>query len=92
VSAGLLRLVKVVTPDLVGLQAAGHAVLVHAAAAVGQAAPTQVAPAARRVDVAAAVHQQVAALTHVAWRGRGTLGEGGGGAWRWRGAAHPARP
>lgn len=50
---------------LVGLEAAGHTVLVDAAAAVGQTALTHVLPGARRVHVTASVHQQVLPLTHV---------------------------
>lgn len=53
------------TDDLIWLQAAGHAVLIDAAAAVGQAALTDVLPAVGRVDVAAAVNQQVLPLAHV---------------------------
>lgn len=53
---------------LAGLQAAGHAVLVDAAAAVGQAAVTAVQPRAGHVHIAAAVHQQVLPLTDVAWK------------------------
>lgn len=51
---------------LVGQQAAGHAVLIDVTAAVGPAAPAHVLPGAGGVHVTAAVHQQVAALTHVA--------------------------
>lgn len=50
---------------LVGLQAAGHAVLVRAAAAVGQAAITAVPLGARDVDVTAAIHQQSLPFTNV---------------------------
>lgn len=50
---------------LAGLQAAGHAVLVGAAAAVGQAAVTAVLLCARDVDVTAAVHQQILPFTNV---------------------------
>lgn len=44
---------------LAGLQAAGHAVLVDAAAAIGQAAITAVQLCAGHVHIAAAIHQQV---------------------------------
>lgn len=50
---------------LVRLEAAGHAVLVDAAAAVGQTALTHVLPGARCVHVTAPVHQQVLPLTHI---------------------------
>lgn len=50
---------------LVGLQAAGNAVLVSAAAAVGQAAITAVLLGARDVDITAAIHQQVLPFTNV---------------------------
>lgn len=50
---------------LIGLEAAGHAVLVDAAAAVGQAALTDVLSGAGGVDVAAAINQQVFPLTHI---------------------------
>jgi len=53
---------------LAGLQAAGHAVLVGAAAAMGQAAVTAVLLGAGDVDVTAAVHQQVLPFTNVAWK------------------------
>jgi len=60
---------------LAGLQAAGHAVLVGAAAAMGQAAVTAVLLGAGDVDVTAAVHQQVLPFTNVAvalrWLQRG---------------------
>lgn len=50
---------------LVGLQAAGHAVFVDAAAAVEEAAFAHVLPGARGVDVTAPVHQQVLSFTDV---------------------------
>lgn len=50
---------------LIRLQATGHAVLIDAAAAVGQAAFADVLSAAGGVDVAAAVDQQVFPLTDV---------------------------
>lgn len=53
---------------LAGLQAAGHAVLVDAAAAIGQAAVTAVQLRAGHVHIAAAIHQQVLPLTDVAWK------------------------
>ena len=53
---------------LAGLQAAGHAVLVSAAAAVGQAAVTAVLLRAGDVDVTAAVHQQILPFTNVSWK------------------------
>lgn len=53
---------------LAGLQAAGHAVLVDAAAAIGQAAVTAVQLCAGHVHIAAAIHQQVLPLTDVAWK------------------------
>lgn len=55
-------------PYLAGLQAAGHAVLVGAAAAVGQAAVTAVLLCAGDVDVTAAVHQQILPFTNVSWK------------------------
>lgn len=53
---------------LIWPEATGYAVFVNAAATVGQAAFADMLPAARRVDVAAAVHQQVFALAHVTYR------------------------
>lgn len=50
---------------LVGLQAAGDAVLVSATAAVGQAAVTAVLLGARGVDVTAAIHQQILPFTNI---------------------------
>lgn len=50
--------------SLAGLQAAGHAVLGSSAAAVGQAAVTEVLLCARDVDVPAAIHQQILPLTN----------------------------
>lgn len=50
---------------LVGLEAAGHAVLVDAAAAVGQTALTHVLTGARSIHITATVHQQVLSLTHI---------------------------
>lgn len=50
---------------LIRLQAARHAILIDAAAAVGQAAFTNVLPAAGSVDVTAAVNQQVFPLTDI---------------------------
>lgn len=50
---------------LVRLKAAGDAVLVHAAAAVAQAALTDVLPGARRIHITATVHQQILPLTHI---------------------------
>lgn len=50
---------------LVRLKAAGDAVLVHTAAAVGQAALTDVLPGARRIHITATVHQQILPLAHV---------------------------
>lgn len=55
-------------PYLAGLQATGHAVLVGAAAAVGQAAVTAVLLCARDVDVTAAIHQQILPFTNVPWK------------------------
>lgn len=63
------------TDHLIGLQAARHAALVDAAAAVGQAALTDVLPGAGSVDVTAAVDQQVFPLADVTCgtaTGRGT--------------------
>lgn len=51
---------------LIRLEAARHAVLVDAAAAIGEAAFTNVLPGAGSVDVTAAVHQQVFSLADVA--------------------------
>lgn len=51
---------------LVRLQTAGHTVLVDTAAAVVQAALTDVLSGTGGVDIAAAVHQQVLPLTDVA--------------------------
>lgn len=51
---------------LAGLQAAGHAVLVGAAAAVGQAAIAAVLLCTGDADIAAAVGQQILPLTDVA--------------------------
>lgn len=50
---------------LIGLEAARNAVLVDAAAAVGQAAFTNVLSATGSVDVAAAINQQVFSLADV---------------------------
>lgn len=50
---------------LVGLEAAGHAVLVDAAAAIGQTALAHVLPGAWCVHVTAPVHQQVLPLTYI---------------------------
>ena len=50
---------------LIRLQAARNAVLIDAAAAVGQAAFTDVLSGAGSVDVAAAVNQQVFSLTDI---------------------------
>lgn len=50
---------------LIGLKAAGHAVLVDAAAAICQAAFTDVLPGAGSVNITASVHQQVFPLTNV---------------------------
>lgn len=51
---------------LIRLKAARHAILVDAAAAIGEAAFTNVLPGAGSVDVTAAVHQQVFSLADVA--------------------------
>lgn len=50
---------------LIRLEAARHAILVDAAAAVGQAAFTNVLSGAGSIDVTAAIHQQVFPLTDV---------------------------
>lgn len=50
---------------LIRLQAAGHAVLVRAAAAIGQAAVTAVLLCAGDIDVTAAIHQQILPFTNV---------------------------
>lgn len=50
---------------LIWLEAARHAILVDATAAVCQAAFTDVLPGAGSVDVTAAVHQQVLSLADV---------------------------
>lgn len=51
---------------LVRLQAAGDAVFIHTAAAVGQAAVTAVQFCVRHVDITTAIHQQVFPFTDVA--------------------------
>lgn len=51
---------------LAGLQAAGHTVLIHTAAAIGKAAVTAVQLCTGHVDVTAAIDQQVLPLTDVA--------------------------
>lgn len=51
---------------LAGLEAAGHTVLVDAAAAVGEAAVTAVQLCAGHVDITTAIYQQVLSLTDVA--------------------------
>lgn len=51
---------------LAGLQAAGHTVLIDAAAAIGQAALTAVQLRAGHVPIAATIHLQVLPLTDVA--------------------------
>lgn len=51
---------------LVGLQAAGHTVLIHTAAAVGKAAVTAVQLGAGHVDITTAIDQQVLPLTDIA--------------------------
>lgn len=48
---------------LVWLQAAGNAVLIHTAAAIGQAALAEVLAGAGVIDITAAVHQQILPLT-----------------------------
>lgn len=53
---------------LAGLQAAGHTVLIHTAAAIGKAAVTAVQLCTGHVDVTAAIDQQVLPLTDVAWK------------------------
>lgn len=50
---------------LIWLEAARHAVLIDATAAVSQAAFTNVLPAAGSVDVTAAINQQVLSLTDI---------------------------
>lgn len=50
---------------LIWLEAARHAVLIDATAAVGQAAFTNVLPGAGSIHVAAAVNQQVFSLADV---------------------------
>lgn len=53
---------------LIRLQAAGHAVLVRATAAIGQAAVTAVLLCAGDIDVTAAIHQQILPFTNVSWK------------------------
>lgn len=53
------------TDYLIRLEAARHAILVDAAAAVGQAAFTNVLSGAGSIDVTAAIHQQVFPLTDI---------------------------
>lgn len=55
------------THYLIWLEAARHAILIDAAAAVGQAAFTDVLSGAGSVHVAAAVHQQVFPLADITW-------------------------
>lgn len=50
---------------LIGLEAARHAILVDATAAVSQAAFTDVLPGAGSIDVTAAINQQVFSLTDI---------------------------
>lgn len=50
---------------LIGLEATGHAILIDAAAAVGQAAFTDVLSGAGSVDVTAAINQQVFPLADI---------------------------
>lgn len=53
---------------LSGLQAAGHAVLGSAAAAVGQAAFTVVLLCAGDIDIPAAIHWQILSFTNISDR------------------------
>ncbi len=53
------------TDYLIRLEATRHAILIDAAAAVGQAAFTNVLSAARSVDVTAAVDQQIFPLADI---------------------------
>lgn len=53
------------TDYLIGLEAARHAILIDAAAAVGQAAFTNVLSGAGSIDVTAAVNQQVFSLADI---------------------------
>lgn len=50
---------------LIRLQATRHTILVDAAAAVGQAAFTNVLPAAGSIDVTAAINEQVFSLADI---------------------------
>lgn len=50
---------------LIGLEAARHAILIDATAAVGQAAFTNVLSAAGSVDITAAINQQVFSLADI---------------------------
>lgn len=61
------------SPYLVGLQAAGNAVFVSAAAAIGQTAITAVLLGAWDVDITAAIHQQVLPFTNVSCKSETTL-------------------
>lgn len=53
------------TDYLIGLEAARHAILVDATAAISQAAFTNVLPGAGSIDVTAAVNQQILSLADV---------------------------
>lgn len=54
-----------VTDYLIRLEAARHAILIDATAAIGQAAFTNVLSAAGSIDVTAAVNQQVFSLADI---------------------------
>lgn len=53
---------------LIRLEATRHAVLVDAAAAVGQAAFTDILSAAGSIYIAAAVNQQVFSFANITWK------------------------
>ncbi len=56
------------TDYLIRLEAARHAILVDATAAVGQAAFTNVLSAAGSIDITAPVNQQVFSLTDITYK------------------------
>lgn len=56
------------TDYLIRLEATRHAILVDTTAAVGQAAFTNVLPAAGSIDVTATVNQQVFSLADITWK------------------------
>lgn len=62
-----------VTDYLIRLEAARHAILIDATAAVGEAAFTNVLPGAGGIDVTAAINQQVLSLAHITCQTSGRI-------------------